>query len=171
MYISIMLIVMVIITTISCPAAGFATMPKSSSPSGPETATLVRDYYKSIAQKYYLSITQIITLQKYYESIAQKYCTKVLHKKYYLSSGDKSIAHQKSAPLKLPWILSCIFQRIVAFPVDFQQKFPKDFQRHFPMEFHLCDFWCVIFCPETQKYQFVFQRPIVVKSTQRNNIN
>ena len=23
-----------------------------------------------------------------------------------------------------------------------------DFEWHFPMDFHLCDFWCVIFCPE-----------------------
>ena len=36
-------------------------------------------------------------------------------------------------------LFSGIFQRIVSCPMDFQW--------HFPMDFHICDFWCVIFCP------------------------
>ena len=31
--------------------------------------------------------------------------------------------------------------------VDFQWHFPMDVQWHFPMDCHVCDIWCVIFCP------------------------
>ena len=69
----------------------------------------------------------------------------------YISPGlhNKKSMHQKSTPRKASWIFSCIFQRIVTFPVDVHWNVRMDFQRHVPMEFHVCDFWRVIFCPET----------------------
>ena len=36
------------------------------------------------------------------------------------------------------------------FPLDFNWTCPMDCQWHFPMECHMCDFWCVICCPELQ---------------------
>ena len=45
-------------------------------------------------------------------------------------------------------LASGIVQRIVTDLVDINWNRPMDVQWHFPMELHICDFWCVIFCPE-----------------------
>ena len=48
-------------------------------------------------------------------------------------------------------LFSGIVQRIVTCRVDVHWNSPMDFQWRFPMDFHLCDFWCVTFCPELSK--------------------
>ena len=45
-------------------------------------------------------------------------------------------------------LVSGIFQRTVAFPVDFHWKRPMDIHRNLPTELHLCEFWRVIVCPD-----------------------
>ena len=45
-------------------------------------------------------------------------------------------------------LFSGIFRRIITFPVDVPRICPMDFQWYSPVEFHVCDFRCVISCPE-----------------------
>ena len=92
----------------------------------------------------------------------------------------QKIERQKSTPQKSSWtfsgifqcisvafsngisLVSCIFQRIVTFPVDCHWNCPMDFQGHLPTEFHFCDFWCVIVCPEPPSSASAPARPSFV---------
>ena len=44
--------------------------------------------------------------------------------------------------------------------VGAQWYFPMDGQWHFPMECHVCDFWCVICCPEIMAKWGFYERGV-----------
>ena len=53
-------------------------------------------------------------------------------------------------------LVSCMFQRIITFPVDAYWKYPMYYQRHLPNQFHFCEYWCNIL-PRESQYEMAFE--------------